>query len=364
LFAALLYGVWPLLILGRALTDLRPPDRTVLRLVGWLLSGALLAAVPLVLYLGSHGALGDWLRDSFVTASRLTALEFISMPGYQDLLGMAVGNMLQPTRFSAAANGLFWACLVVAPAVVGILALRCVRRATSRRSPVHPLAVTVPFFALVSVHYQIPIYLLFSAAPLLWAFLWLAGEWPRGARVAVAGLVVALCAVGLFWQAGQPLSRGWAGVASGRLVAAHASASLPKASLRIEAADYDTYRRLLAAIDRHAGPSDGLLAVPVNPELYFLSGRRPPVKFFSTALGLHSEEDVRAASAALQADPPAVIVHCPKDKYNTTLGDALLKSVLGAYEHVDTVGDFDVWVLSRPGSIGAATAARSAGAVP
>lgn len=350
LFAALLYGIWPLLILARALTDVRPPDRAVVRMVGWLLAGALLAAAPLALYLGWHGALGDWLRDSFVTASRLTSLEFISTPGYLDLLGLAVGNALQPRDFAAAVNGLFWVCLVAMPVVVGGLALHCLRRTTFARSQVHPLVVTVPFFALVSVHYQIPIYLLFSAAPLLWAFLWLAGQWPR-ARNTIAGLVAALCAVGLLWQAGQPLSRGWTGVASGRTAAAEAPGRLPKASLRIGAEDYDTYRRLLSAIGHYAGTSGGLLAVPSNPELYFLSGRRPPVKFFSTALGLHSEAEVRAASAALQADPPAVIVHRRRDKYNTTLGDALLRAVLVPYEHVDTIGDFEVWVLPPgPGS--------------
>jgi len=168
-----------------------------------------------------------------------------------------------------------------------------------------------------------------------------------------------LCGIGLLWQAGQPLSRGWTGVAAGRTVAVDAPASLPKASLRIEAGEYETYRQLLATIDRYAGSSGGLLAVPVSPELYFLSGRHPPVKFISTALGLHDEADVRAATAALRADPPAVIVHRPKDKYNTTLGDALLASVLVGYERVDTVGDFEVWALSRPG-IRAAQDARRA----
>ena len=85
------------------------------------------------------------------------------------------------------------------------------------------------------------------------------------------------------------------------------------------------------------------------------------MKFFSTALGLHSEADVHAARTAVQADPPAVIVHRPRDKYNTTLGDALLRAVLAAYEHVETVGDFEVWVRS-PGSGG--TRAASADPVP
>ncbi len=90
-----------------------------------------------------------------------------------------------------------------------------------------------------------------------------------------------------------------------------------------------------------------MLAVPVNPELYFLSGHRPPVKFFSTAIGLRTSADVREAQAALRADPPAVIVRRPRDKYNTPLSDALLAAVLADYALVDTVADFEVWVSSR-----------------
>lgn len=349
LFAALLYGLWPLLILVWALTHLQPSERVVARLIGWLLAGALLASAPLLIYLGVNGALADWLRDSFVTANRMTGLDFISTPGYLDLLVLAVKNVVAPGDAVAVLNGLFWVCLLAAPPAVGVLALRRLLRAgTAPGSAVpHPLVLTVPFLALVSVHFQIPIYLFFSAAPLLWALLWLSGGWPTAARCAVAAVVLSLSAIGVLWQAGQPLSRGWTGVASGRTVALDAASTLPKASLRIEASDSATYRRVLAAIERHAAPGDGLLAVPVSPELYFLSGRHPPVKFFSTAIALHGEDDVRTAAAALQADPPAVIVHRPKDKYNTKLGDALLAVVLVDYERVDTVGDFEVWALSR-----------------
>jgi hypothetical protein len=343
----------------------RPPDREVARLIGWLLTGSVLAAVPLLLYLGMHGALADWLRDSFVTANRMTGLDFISTPGYFDLLALAVQNVLAPADIVAAVNGLFWVCLVAAPAVVGVLALRCLLRTagTSALTLVHPLVLTVPFLALVSVHFQIPIYLFFSAAPLLWALLWLAGGWPDAARRAAAVLVLLLSVVGLLWQAGQPLSRGWAGIASGRAVALDAPGSLPKASLRIEAGEWEAYRRVLAAIDRYAEPADRLLAAPVSPELYFLSGRRPPVKFFSTAIGLRSDDDVRKAAAALQADPPAVIVRRPRDKYNTPLGDALLASLLGDYALVETVADFEVWASSRRLSrVSVAKEAQRAGA--
>jgi len=365
LFAALLYGLWPLLILAWALTHLRPPDRAVVRLMGWLLAGSLLAAVPLLIYLGVHRALADWLRDSFVTANRITGLDFISTPGYFDLLALAVEGVLRPVNAVAVVNGLFWMCLVALPAAVGVLTLRCLVRAgrTSAYTAGHPLVLTVPFFALVSVHFQIPIYLFFSAAPLLWALLWLAGGWPDPARRAIAVLVLMLSAVGLLWQAGQPLSRGWAGIVSGRSVALDATGALPKASLRMEASEQETYRRLLATIDRHAGPADGLLAAPVSPELYFLSGRRPPVKFFSTAIGLRNDDDVRNAAAALQADPPAVIVHRTRDKYNTPLGDALLASLLGDYALVETVADFEVWALSRRvSSVSVAKEAQRAGA--
>jgi len=309
----------------------------------------LLAAVPLAVYLGLHGTVTDWLRDSFVTANRMTKLDFMSVPGYLDLLALAVSNVLQPVDVVGVVNGLFWICLLATPPLVGVLTLRCLQRSgqTASRTLAHPFMLTVPFFALVSVHFQIPIYLFFSAAPLLWALLWLAGEWSGAARRAIAVVVATLSMVGLLWQAGQPLSRGWTGIVAGRTAALDAPATLPKASLRIEARDYATYRRLLEVIDRYAGATGGLLAVPVNPELYFLSGRRPPVKFFSTAIGLRTEGDLREALTALRANLPAVIVHRTQDKYNTPLGDALLASLLGDYALVDKVADFEVWAASR-----------------
>jgi hypothetical protein len=67
-----------------------PPDRAVVRLMGWLLAGSLLAAVPLLIYRRAR-ALADWLRDSFVTANRITGFEFISTPG-TDLLARCGGR--------------------------------------------------------------------------------------------------------------------------------------------------------------------------------------------------------------------------------------------------------------------------------
>ena len=87
------------------------------------------------------------------------------------------------------------------------------------------------------------------------------------------------------------------------------------------------------------------------------------MKFFSTAIGLRSDDDVRNAAAALQADPPAVIVRRTRDKYNTPLGDALIASLLGDYALVETVADFEVWVLSRRvSSVSVAKEAQRAGA--
>ncbi len=176
----MLFGLFPLLILVWAFRNLKPPDRVVAQLIGWLFAGALLAAAPLAIYLGSHGAILDWLRDSFATANRMTKLEFISASGYLDLLLLAVGNVVRPVDGVGVVNGLFWICLIIAPVLVGGLTLRHLRHPAPFASTTlaHPLVLTVPFYALVSVHFQIPVYLFFTAAPLLWALLWLAGEWP------------------------------------------------------------------------------------------------------------------------------------------------------------------------------------------
>ena len=247
LFGALLFGLFPLLILVWAFRNLKPPDRVVAQLIGWLFAGALLAVAPLVIYLGSHGAIVDWLRDSFATANRMTKLEFISASGYLDLLLLAVGNVVRPVDGVGVVNGLFWICLIVAPVLVGGLTLRHLRRPAPFASTtlVHPFVLTVPFLrAGVGALPDPGLPLLHRCPVAVGAALACrrvarpaperTGRCGGGAehdRPVVAGRPTAVARVG--WD--RRGAHGGAGCAC----------PLPKASLRIEAHDYTTYRNLL-----------------------------------------------------------------------------------------------------------------------
>ena len=57
--------------------------------------------------------------------------------------------------------------------------------------------------------------------------------------------------------------------------------------------------------------------MPVSPELYFLSGRRNPFRFFSTAFGIRNDAALAQVVAALESDPPPLVFVDPGDKYMT-----------------------------------------------
>ncbi len=93
---------------------------------------------------------------------------------------------------------------------------------------------------------QSPIYLFFSSGLSIVALLWTRGEGPVW-RVTAAALAVALIAIGMHYQAGQPLSRGLAGIMRGDRVEMVKS-DLPNVSLAVPAEDVASYRHILDVI--------------------------------------------------------------------------------------------------------------------
>ncbi|MFN0318225.1 MAG: hypothetical protein ACKVQA_24640 [Burkholderiales bacterium] len=344
--ALLLFAAWPLAMLVCALIQLRPEDKAVVQVLGRIIAGAAIAFAPLVLYFGLHGALDEWFQNAITLAQRITRLDFMNFQGYRTMILIALNSFTNMPDASSVLNGMFWVAILALPPAVGALCLRAVWRSIREKSSLelHAIAYLAPFIALVSVHFQIPIYLMFSAAPLLWALLWFSSA-PQSvmpARIACA-ISLALVSVGLLFQAGQPLSRGLEGIMAGTTHALSASGGLPKASVAMEADDQAIYSELLAVIKRHSEPEEPILAMPVNPEIYFLSGHRAAVPFFSTAIGLSNQEDLYRALTGLKAHPPRLIVHRTIDKYNTALGDKLLAGLAPGYTLVYKVREFDIY---------------------
>ena len=240
-------------------------------------------------------------------------------------------------------NGVYWTALPLVAAVNGYVVVRLLQRAG--RNPIHPLPLVATFYAVVSVHFQIPVYLYYTVGLSLASLLWLT---PQISLVAARGSLVAagaLAAIGVYFHAGQPASRSIAGLLHGTRMTSVRASSLPHSSLRI---DPDEGRRYAALVDliRQRVPADGsIFAVPSNAELYFLSQRRNAFRFYNTALGVRSDADVAAVEQTLHDHPPSLVTFNRDDKYNTPQSLQIMEAVKHQYVLLGRFDPFDVYVL-------------------
>jgi hypothetical protein len=205
------------------------------------------------------------------------------------------------------------------------------------------------FYAVVSIHYQIPIYLHYSAGICLAAVLWQHATGRRGVRLACAGIATGLIAIAFFFHAGQSYRRSSSDILQGVRRSDILGAGLERASLRLDSEDRDAYARLVSLIRSEAPPGSTIFAVPSNAELYFLSGRRNPFRFYNTALGIQTPTDLRDVLDLLKSHPPAVVTFHADDKYNTPASWRILEHVRSHYEPIGMVNGIELFRL-RHGS--------------
>ena len=118
---------------------------------------------------------------------------------------------------------------------------------------------------------------------------------------------------------------------------------VPTIGLRVPADDTARYRDLLRLIENETAPNAFILALPVNPELYFLSGRRNPTRFFNAALGMHNEAEFQAVLETLRRNPPQLVFFQPNDKYNTAYVRRLVEFVRERYDVLPARGGFEIY---------------------
>jgi hypothetical protein len=335
----MLFGIWPVLLLLRTGWLTRMSNRVTLTMLLRLARGGLVAALPLIAYHIAHQSFGAWYQDTVVTASRFPRMPFFDAMNYGTHAAGALGTIMVG-GLQGALNGIFWVALTLLAAVVGILLLRQLVRpaAAGVGAKVPPLAVLSVFYAVVSVHYQIPIYLTYTAGFSLVALIALT----RGARPVLVG-GVALAAIALYYHAGQPLSRGLGGASEGQRAELVADTALARVGLRVEPADNALYRDVIELIHRDVPPSGTIFAVPSHAELYFLAERRNPFRFFNTALGVRTERDLTMVLETIERDPPVLVFYDRRDKYNTQESRAIMERVIETYEPLPPIGPFEIF---------------------
>ena len=119
-------------------------------------------------------------------------------------------------------------------------------------------------------------------------------------------------------------------------------------SLRLDARDVSVYRELVERIATRSAPNDCILALPSDAELYFITGRCNPTRFYNSALGLRTAADVDALLVRFRARQPAILIYRAGDKYNTALTQLLLERVRTLYGSHERVGEFDIYWQATP----------------
>jgi hypothetical protein len=336
-----LYGAMPLAVLIAVGVRTGVQNRRILEMIVAMTAGAAAAVLPLFLYHASNGSLESWADDVFVSAISLTELDFFKQATYARLLALA-GAAVTSGGPAAMLNGAFWLIVFLSPLALGVAIMR---RLWSGERGIHPVAFVALFYGLVSAHYAIPIYALFSTGLTLAGLLALS----RGpaARAATVGVTAFAVAVGLAFQAAQPLTRGLEGIIRGERVALDAD-GLPRAHVRMEKRDQAMYADLVAFIDKHAAPEDTILGLPMTAELYFLADRRAPVRFAIAPLGLTDNRAVDDAWNRIEAARPAVVAFKPRDKYTTPLVQRLMMLLKQQYRLCTTIGPFELYARACP----------------
>jgi hypothetical protein len=348
LAAIVLFGAWPVALVCIAAQRAYVAPREAVGIVGMFALGGTVACIPLLAYHLYHGTVASWLADTVLAALQIPQLPLIQRQSYATLASLAVPYLASWREPAAVINAAFWLVLIAMPAVNGALLLRRVSSATADGAAVLALPWLASFYTLVSLHYQISIYLRYVAALNAAAMVALAPP-SKMRSYGTAAVLVALSCTALYFHAGQSLARGLDGVITGARSHELVPCDMPRCHLQLDPRDAAAYRPVVEKIAARSREGDCILALPGDAQLYFITGRCNPTRFFNSAVALRTQADADALLSQLRSQPPAMLVHRPDDKYSTMFSAQLIASLAPLYQDTERSGEFVLyWNPARP----------------
>lgn len=341
----LLIAIWPIGLLAWSIAQMRVRNATALAICGWLGLGGALPLIPLVTGLVRARALSVWVEDIVAAAVGLTRMSFFGSGWYGLLVIASLYQALTSFTLTLVVNGLYWFVLTIIFLVNGALLVRDAVRPPG--SALQPLPVLAAFFAMVALFFEGPLYLYYAVGLVVVALVW---RVPRSRwSLAAAGVcVTCLGTTALYFHAGQPRQRTAVEILQGHRVSSAASSdarrAMSRATLRLDASDVAEYERVIAAIQKLAPPDAAIWVLPNDAELYFLAERRNPFRFYNTAFGLRSRDDLAPLIAQLDSHPPPLVIYRPGDKYETGVLSELIEHVRHAMQVAGREGPFELYV--------------------
>jgi len=113
--------------------------------------------------------------------------------------------------------------------------------------------------------------------------------------------------------------------------------------LWIRGESLEAYKTVVHLIEEETNQGDYLFAIPNNAELYFMTERRNPFRFFSTDHGVLSETEVQNVIQTLERLRPRIITFAPASQRNTTHSLAIMEHVRAHSQLLSKDSYFEVY---------------------
>jgi hypothetical protein len=342
----LIFGFWPLCILLWFTFKVRVPNSGVLNVLAALAGGGIVALIPLLVYHGIHHSLPMFISDTVNRAGSSLGQNYFSVFSYGQIPQSIQLLLTQSSGPLDLLNAAYWLILLAVPFLSGAACFYGLTRGEKTAYLTFPMIAV--FYGLVSVHFAIPIYLYFSVGFCLVALLWLLIVVFRISAPRTVVLLAVCSILGTFavmFHAAKSVGGNMVSTVGRNSTAlVFAGERIPRLSLWIDPKDLQTYSALLEVIGRHTRRSDTIWAVPFNPEIYFLSGRKNPFPFFNIETALYKPEDAAGIIRKIRQEPPALICYFPRDKRRTAVIEAVMNDVRAHYRFYGDVAGFEIYL--------------------
>jgi hypothetical protein len=177
----------------------------------------------------------------------------------------------------------------------------------------------------------------------LTAVLLLTAEAKSRTRWLTMAVSTVIAVVALYYQAAMPVTRLLKDIVAGERRFPTTPLPSPVAGIYVDSAEAKLYQSLVRLIDRETEPGDTIFAFPMDAELYFLSRRTNPFRFYNTALGIRSSTDLDSVLRLIRCNPPKLVFSNSEDKYNTRASAQIAALVERNFQRVATIPPFLVF---------------------
>ena len=345
LSAIVLFGLWPLLILVNGLIFVSVDNKKTLKIIGQLLAGGLIALAPLLTYHIYHGSVLSWYHDTVISALLLTDLSFIQNNNFFSYLIFSVGSIVKLSALDVVLNGIYWVALILMSFALGLIVFAKIRGNYSQKPLISSLPIVAVFYGLVSVHYQIPIYLYYTVGLSICGVLCVVKLDNAIRRNVLISFFSLVSFVALYFHAAQPLERTLLETLEGKRIDGTNVLMGEPVNLWIPEHEAEVYEHIQELVQLNVRKEETIFAFPSNSEIYFIAGRKNPFRFFNSSFGIRNEQQFDDVLSTLKSSPPRMVFYNPDDKYNTENAIKISQYIRHNYVLLETVNGMEYYLL-------------------